>query len=132
MKCMMRADTLNWHDYGGLTEMTALPSNVYSTYEDKSKRIIVQKNFIAELFREQGLIKKNIFNETLSQNYSVDVEKLCSTEIDKSEYAVLEQKDEGSEVTYDVTNFNASNIFEYGGNNPDVSYERAYMDAPGN
>ena len=22
-KCMMRSDTLNWHDYGGYTKMTA-------------------------------------------------------------------------------------------------------------
>ena len=28
--------------------------------------------------------------------------------------------------------FNASNIFEYGRNNPDVSYERAYMVTSGN
>ena len=33
-KCMMRADTLNWHDYGSYMEMTALSSNVYSTEED--------------------------------------------------------------------------------------------------
>ena len=61
---MMRADTLNWHDYGGYTKITALSSNVYSIDEDESKRIIVHK--------------------TLSQIYSVDVDKLCSTEEDKS------------------------------------------------
>ena len=63
---MMRSDTLNWHKYGGYTEMTSPSLDVNSTDEDKSKRIIV--------------------NKTLSQNYSVEVEKLCSTEIDKSEY----------------------------------------------
>ena len=67
----------------------------------------VQQKFIAELFRGRG--------------------KLCSTEIDKSEYTITEQKDEGDEVTYDVPTFNASNVFEFGRNNPDVSYERAYM-----
>ena len=41
-------------------------------------------------------------------------------------------KDEGNEVTYDVPtydvlNFNVSNVFECGRNNPDMSYERAYM-----
>ena len=55
-KCMMRSDTLNWHDYGGYTKITAPSSNVYSTDEDESKRIIVQKKF-AELFRKQGRIK---------------------------------------------------------------------------
>ena len=55
------------------------------------------------------------------------MEKLCSTEIDKSEYTITEQKDEGGEVTYDVPNFNVSNVFECGRNNPDVSYKRAYM-----
>ena len=34
-ECMMRSDTLNSHDYGGYTKMTALSSNVYSTDEDK-------------------------------------------------------------------------------------------------
>ena len=40
-KCTMRADTLNWNDCGGYKEMNALSSNVYSTDEDESKRIIV-------------------------------------------------------------------------------------------
>ena len=30
-------------------------------------------------------------------------------------------------VTYDVPNLNISNVFECGRNNPDMSYERAYM-----
>ena len=55
--------------------------------------------------------KKSIVNEILSQNYSVDMDKLCSTEIDKLEYTITEQKDEGNEVTYDVPNFNVSNKF---------------------
>ena len=40
-KCMMRSDTLNWHDYGGYTKMTAPSSNVNSTNENESKLIIV-------------------------------------------------------------------------------------------
>ena len=55
------------------------------------------------------------------------MDKLCSTDIDKSEYTITEQKDEGNEVTYDVPNFNVSNVFECGRNNPDVSCERACM-----
>ena len=59
--------------------------------------------------------------------------KICSTEEDKSEYTITEQKDKGNKVTYDVPNyFNASNVFEYKINNPDVSYERAYMATEGN
>ena len=50
VKCMMISDTLNWHNYGGYTEMTYLSLNVYSTDEDESKCIIV--------------------HETLSQNFS--------------------------------------------------------------
>ena len=42
-KCTMRADNLNWHDYCGYGEMTALASKVYSTDKGRSKRIIVQK-----------------------------------------------------------------------------------------
>ena len=53
--------------------------------------------------------------------------KLCSTEEDKSECTITEQKDAGNEVTYDVPNFNVSNVFEYGRSNTDMSYERAYM-----
>ena len=108
----MRAGTLNWHDSGCYTEMTAPSSNVYSKDEEESKRITVHK--------------------TLSHKYSADVEKLCSTDIDRSEYTITEQKDEGNEVTSDVPNFNVSNIFKCGRNNPDVSYERAYMDTSGN
>ena len=62
-KCMMRSDTLNWHDYGGYTEMTAPSSNINSTDEDKSKRIIVHK--------------------TLSQNCSVNKEKSKQSIVNK-------------------------------------------------
>ena len=56
------------------------------------------------------------------------MDKLCSTEEDKSEFTITEQKDAENEVTYDVPyNFNISDVFECGINNPDVSYERAYM-----
>ena len=34
-KCMMRSDTLNWHDYGGYTEMTAPSSKFYSVDNDE-------------------------------------------------------------------------------------------------
>ena len=55
------------------------------------------------------------------------IDKLCSTEIEKSEYANTEQRDEGNEVTHDVPSFNVSNVSECGRNNPDVSYKRVYM-----
>ena len=42
------------------------------------------------------------------------------------------KKDAGNEVTYDVPNFNVSNVFGFRRNNPDVSYERAYMATLGN
>ena len=74
------------------------------------------QNFIAECFREQGLIKKSITNDTLSQKYSADVGKICSTDIEKS----------------DVPNFNVSNTFECGRNNPDLFYKRAYIATEGN
>ena len=55
------------------------------------------------------------------------MDELCSTEEYKSEYTIKEQKDTGNEVTYDVPNFNVSNVFYCRRNNPDMSYERAYM-----
>ena len=73
------------------------------------------------MFREQGLIKTKHRQQFFSQNYSADVDKICSTDIDKSEYTITEQKDAGNEVTYDVPNFNIYNIFECGRNNPDFS-----------
>ena len=60
------------------------------------------------------------------------MDKICSTEEDKSEFTIREQKDSGNEVTYDAPNFNASNIFERGRNNPDMLYEIAYMATLGN
>ena len=42
-KCMMISDTLDWHDYGGYTEITAPSSNVYSTDKNELKRIIMHE-----------------------------------------------------------------------------------------
>ena len=55
--------------------MTAQSLNVYSTEKYKSKISIVSK--------------------ILLQNYSMDVEKLHSTDIDKSEYNITEKKTKG-------------------------------------
>ena len=79
-KCMTRDDTLNWHDYDGYSEITALSSNVYSTDEDESKRIIVHKNLSHNCSANKDKSKQSIVNKTLSKNYSADVEKLDSTE----------------------------------------------------
>ena len=119
-KCIMIYDTLNWHDYGGYTEMTAPSLNVYSADEDESKRIIVHGTLSHNCYLNKDKSKLSIVNKTLSQNYSAGVGKICSTKIGRSEYTVTEQKDKGNEVTYDVPNFNVSNVFECGRNNPDV------------
>ena len=68
----MRADALNWHNYGSYTEMNYLSLTVCSTDEEKSKQSIVNKNLL--------------------QNYSVDVDEICYKEIDISEYTITEQK----------------------------------------
>ena len=75
--------------------------------------------------------KRIIVNKTLLQNYSPDM-KNCSTWEEKSEYIITEQKDEGNEVTYDVHNFNISNVFVSRRKNSDVSYEKVYMANTGN
>ena len=89
---MMRSDTLNWHDYGGYTEMTAPSSNVYSTDEDESKRIIVHETLLQNCSTDEseskgiiehenlskscstneGKSKRSIFNETLLQSFSTN------------------------------------------------------------
>ena len=66
-----------------------------------------------------GISDTDTTNKILLQKYSAEVDKLCSTEIDNSEYTHM-------------PNFNVSNIFECGRNNPDVSDERAYMATEGN
>ena len=71
--------------------------------------------------------KQSIVNETLSQNYSAEINELCSTEEDKEECTKTDQKYTDTEVTYDVPyNFNVLTIFECIRNNPDVSYEWVY------
>ena len=92
-KFIMRSDILNWHNYGGYTEMTALSSDVYSTEDNESKRIIVHEGLSQSCSTNEGESKRSIVNETLSQNYSADVDKLCSAEKDISEYTITEQKD---------------------------------------
>ena len=82
---MMRSNTLNWNDYGGYTEITAPSLNVYSTDEDKSKRIIVHERLSQSCSTNEGESKRSIVNKTLSQKYSADVEKLCYTEKDTSD-----------------------------------------------
>ena len=82
----------------------------------------------------EGGSKPVIANKTLSQNCYADEDELSSTEEDKSECTITEQKDAKSEVTYDVPNyFNVFNVFKWGRNlldRLDVSYERAYRAIP--
>ena len=81
---MMRADTLNWHDYGGYTKTTAPSSNIFYTDEDESKRIIVHKTWSQSYSANEEKPKQSIVNENVLQNYYADVDELSSTEEDKS------------------------------------------------
>ena len=65
---MMRADTVNWHDYGNYTETTALSLNVYSTDKDESKRIIMHETLSQNCSVNKKESKRSIVNETLLQN----------------------------------------------------------------
>ena len=69
---MMGADTLNWHNYGGYTEMTDPSSNVYSKDEDESKRIIVHETLSQNCSANEEKSKQIIVNETLSQSCSTN------------------------------------------------------------
>ena len=62
-KCMIRSDTLNWHDYGGYTKMTAPSLNVNSTDEDESKVIIVHDTLSRNCSTNEGKSKRSIVNE---------------------------------------------------------------------
>ena len=83
---MMKSDTLNWHNYGSYTEITAPSSNVYSTDEDESKRVIVHEGLSQSCSTNEGKSKRRIINGTLSQSYSADVDEICSMEKEISEY----------------------------------------------
>ena len=65
--------------------------------------------------------KRNIVNKKSSQKSSAKENELCFTKKDESECSNVKQKDAKNEVAYDVTNYlNVSNIYECGGNNPDL------------
>ena len=89
---MMRADALNCHNYGGYTEMTTPSSIVYYTDEDESKGIIVHETLSQNCSANRDESKQSIVNESLYQHYSMDMEKLCSTEIDKSQYIITKKR----------------------------------------
>ena len=78
LKCMMRSDTLDWHDYGGYKEMTALYWNIYSTDEGKSKRITLHKSLSQSCSTNEDESKQSIVNKNLLQNDSADIDELCS------------------------------------------------------
>ena len=57
--------------------MTALPSNVNVTDEDKSKEIIVHKTLSDDNYKDVSKSEHNIVNETLPQNnYKEESERL--------------------------------------------------------
>ena len=74
------------------------------------------RNFIPELFREQGKIKTK------------HRQRKFITELFRGRGQTMFNGDKKS----GVPNFNVSDVFECGRNNPDMSYERAYMDTEGN
>ena len=83
---MMRSDNLNWQDHGGYTEITDLSLNVNVTEKDESKCIIVHKSLSWNVSTDVGKLKRNIVNETLSQNNSANVSEYTITELRDKEY----------------------------------------------
>ena len=58
-KCMTRADTLNWQDYGGYTEITA-PSSIFCSMEkDDSKRVILNNNLSQSCSANEDVSKQS-------------------------------------------------------------------------
>ena len=81
-KCMMISDNLNWHDYGGYTEMTDPYLNANVTDEDESKRIIMHKSLSENCSTDVSKSKRNTVNKNLSQKNHKNV----------SEYTIKELK----------------------------------------
>ena len=79
----MRDDALNSHSYPVRTEMTAPTLHVYSTDEDESKGIVVQKTLSQSCSTDEDESKGITVNETLSHSCSTDKDELCSTQEDK-------------------------------------------------
>ena len=108
--------------------MTAPSSHINSTDEDESKGIIMHETLSHGCSTYEDVSKGIIVNKTLSQSCFVDT---CSTEEDKSEFAIKKQKEAKTVVTYDGPNyFNAFNVLKHRRNIYDrlaVSYERACM-----
>ena len=125
----MRADAVNSNGYPIRTEMNPPSSHVCSTDEDESEGIIVLKTLLQSCSTDEDQSKGIRVNVTLLQSCSMDEDKLCSKEEDKSECAIMKQKYENIEVTYDLPKyFNAFNIFKRGRkllDRLDVSCERA-------
>ena len=80
---MMRSDNLNCRDHVSYMEMADPSLNIKVTDEDESKLIIVDKNLLEKFSTDLNKSKRNIVNETLSQNCSADESK-CSTKEDES------------------------------------------------
>ena len=108
--------------------------HVCSTDKDESKGIIVHETLLQNCSTDKDKSKRSIVNKKLPQNCSADEEKLSSTEEDKSECTITEDKEAKNKVTYDVPNyFNVFNILECGRNILDrlgMSYKREYMATP--
>ena len=83
---------------------------------------------------DKGESKQSIVNKNLSRNYSADVDKICSTKVDISEYTITEQKGaeyEEFSVTKELPSY--FNILKCGGNildRLDVTYEWACTATP--
>ena len=111
--------------------MTDPSSNVYSTDEEKSKRIIVHKIYrrtVPQTKTNQNKASSTKFyRRTIPRTWTKYVQRGKTNQ----NTLLRKQKDEGDEFTYDVPSSYVSNIFERGINNPDVSYEKAYMATSG-
>ena len=80
----MRADALNWHGYGGSTEITAPSLDVYSSDKDRSKRIIVNETLSQIYSANEDKSKRIIVHEGLLENLSTDISKSKGSIVNKT------------------------------------------------
>ena len=69
-KCTMRADILNWYNYGIYTKTTAPSLNVYSTDEEKSKRIIAHKTLLQNVPDSGICLWEALHNEVENRDWN--------------------------------------------------------------
>ena len=82
---MMRANTRNRHVHGGYTQIDDMLSNIIHIDDSVSEHVIKHEALSQSHSANIRESEQSIVNENILQNYSEDVDKLCSMENNEQE-----------------------------------------------